>query len=123
MFRVETKKSCETAPQNAFPCHPRENIEMAKPKIRFNGRAYRLPANRATRIAVGVLLIIGGCFGFLPVLGFWMIPLGVFILSLDFHGIRRWRRRAMVRLGGWAKRRYPKSWSKYFRVYNSEKSD
>ncbi|WP_420558554.1 hypothetical protein [Roseovarius sp.] len=32
---------------------------------------------------LGVLLIIGGIFGFLPVLGFWMIPLGVAVASLD----------------------------------------
>ena len=29
------------------------------------------------RVPVGLLLIIFGVFGFLPVLGFWMVPLGV----------------------------------------------
>ena len=32
----------------------------------------------------------------LPVLGFWMIPLGIFVLSLDMHWARRIRRRFMI---------------------------
>lgn len=46
------------------------------------------------RFVLGVLLIIGGVFGFLPVLGFWMIPLGIAIAALDVRplarAIRRW---------------------------------
>ncbi|MBS0277241.1 MAG: hypothetical protein JSR81_06450 [Proteobacteria bacterium] len=32
-------------------------------------------------------------FAILPVLGLWMIPVGLFILSIDFPPIRRFRRR------------------------------
>ena len=42
------------------------------------------------RLVVGILLVIGGVFGFLPVLGFWMIPLGLVIAALDLRPI--WRR-------------------------------
>ncbi|QFT80228.1 hypothetical protein FIU89_06350 [Roseovarius sp. THAF27] len=42
------------------------------------------------RLVLGILLIIGGIFGFLPVLGFWMIPLGVAVASLDVVPV--WRR-------------------------------
>ncbi|MBY6068267.1 hypothetical protein KUW17_16060 [Leisingera aquaemixtae] len=45
------------------------------------------------RLLLGVLLILGGIFGFLPVLGFWMIPLGVLIAAMDIKLIRRWLRR------------------------------
>jgi hypothetical protein len=31
---------------------------------------------RWARLVVGVLLIVGGLLGFLPILGFWMVPLG-----------------------------------------------
>lgn len=41
------------------------------------------------RLVAGILLIIGGIFGFLPVLGFWMIPLGVVVASLDVRPILR----------------------------------
>lgn len=46
------------------------------------------------RAVVGVLLICGGLLGFLPVLGFWMIPLGIAIAALDLRPAwRRWRGR------------------------------
>lgn len=35
------------------------------------------------RLVLGLLLIVGGVFGFLPVLGFWMIPLGIAVAALD----------------------------------------
>ena len=41
------------------------------------------------RTLVGVALIAGGVFGFLPILGFWMLPLGIAIASLDFPPLRR----------------------------------
>nr|WP_244867820.1 hypothetical protein [Vannielia litorea] len=47
------------------------------------------------RAVVGVLLICGGVLGFLPVLGFWMIPLGIAVAALDLRPLwRRWRARA-----------------------------
>lgn len=54
------------------------------------------------RRATGAALIGGGMLGFLPVLGFWMIPLGLVVLSVDSHPIRRHRRRAEV---WWGRRR------------------
>ncbi|MDE2364709.1 MAG: hypothetical protein KGM42_18685 [Hyphomicrobiales bacterium] len=41
------------------------------------------------RPPLGALLIFGGALGFLPVLGFWMIPLGIAILAIDFPAARR----------------------------------
>ncbi len=71
-------------------------------RIRVMGREFRLPRSRAARITIGCLLVLGGCLGFLPILGFWMIPLGLFILSYDFATVRRWRRRMEI---WWAERR------------------
>ena len=71
--------------------------------IRIGKWRIPLPGHRPGRIAVGVLLIIGGLLGFLPVLGFWMIPLGLAILSYDIPAARRARRRLVV----WLHRRYP----------------
>lgn len=42
------------------------------------------------RLVVGVALIVGGLLGFLPVLGFWMVPLGTAVAALDIQPI--WRR-------------------------------
>jgi len=63
------------------------------------GRTIRMPRSRALRVAIGILMIVFGLFGFLPVLGFWMIPVGFFILSYEFAMVRRWRRRLAVRFG------------------------
>ena len=56
----------------------------------------RLPHRRWQRIALGIALIFGGLLGFLPVLGFWMIPLGLVVLSYDVARVRRLRRRLLV---------------------------
>ncbi|SFM40886.1 hypothetical protein SAMN04488042_10735 [Shimia aestuarii] len=42
------------------------------------------------RLLLGVGLIVMGVFGVLPVLGFWMIPLGAAIAMLDLRSIWRW---------------------------------
>ena len=70
-------------------------------EIRLFGRTIKLPRSRALRIAIGVVLIVLGIFGFLPILGFWMIPLGLLVLSYEFATVRRWRRKLIVRWGRW----------------------
>lgn len=50
-------------------------------------------APRALRVLVGFLLVVGGIFGFLPVLGFWMIPLGLLVVFFEVPWVRGlWRR-------------------------------
>ncbi|NNE51276.1 MAG: hypothetical protein HKN30_02620 [Sulfitobacter sp.] len=41
------------------------------------------------RTLLGTLLVAGGIFGFMPILGFWMIPLGVAVIAIDLGQI--WR--------------------------------
>lgn len=43
----------------------------------------RQPKARWVRIPLGILLVFGGIFSFLPVLGIWMLPLGLLLLALD----------------------------------------
>lgn len=69
----------------------------------------RLPKNRLIRITLGGLFIIGGIFGWLPILGFWMIPVGLLFLSIDFAIARRWRRRIEV---WWGRRKQRKKRAK-----------
>jgi hypothetical protein len=51
------------------------------------------------RKGVGVALVIGGILGFLPVLGYWMFPLGLALLSVDSPTARRYYRRLYVWAG------------------------
>lgn len=71
------------------------------PKISFQGRRVPLPRNRLLRIGLGVILIVFGFLGFLPVLGFWMVPLGLAVLSVDFAIARRARRKSEVAIVRW----------------------
>ncbi len=70
-----------------------------KAKLNFGRFSVPVPASRPLRIGLGVLLVIGGMLGFLPILGFWMIPLGLLVLSIDLAPVRRFRRRMEVRWG------------------------
>ena len=66
------------------------------PTIPLFGHEFHMPRSRWLRVAIGVGLVFLGCLGFLPVLGFWMIPLGLLVLSYEFHVVRRQRRRFIV---------------------------
>lgn len=43
----------------------------------------RKPSSFAARLTVALLLILGGVFSFLPVLGIWMLPLGLLFIAQD----------------------------------------
>lgn len=49
------------------------------------------PGGRASLLLlpVGVLLIAGGVFSFLPGLGLWMLPLGLMLIAVDVPFLRR----------------------------------
>jgi UPF0716 family protein affecting phage T7 exclusion len=57
---------------------------------------------RWVRVLAGLLLIIGGVVGFLPILGFWMVPLGVLLLAQDLPFLRRPIMRALT----WLERKF-----------------
>ena len=81
--------------------------QMRRPRqVRLGSYTVPVPASRIARVLLGLILIIGGFLAFLPVLGLWMVPLGLVVLSVDFAIVRRWRRRAEL---WWAKRRAQKS--------------
>jgi hypothetical protein len=61
-----------------------------------------MPRSRVGRIATGSALVVGGTLGFLPILGFWMVPVGLVVLSHDLPAVRRQRRRLVI---WWASRR------------------
>ena len=53
--------------------------------------AWRLsPAAILIRLPLGLLLVVGGIFSFLPVLGIWMLPLGILLIAVDVPFVRRW---------------------------------
>lgn len=69
---------------------------------RFPGRFARFlrwlrrPGSRWVRIPLALVLSAAGVIGFLPVLGFWMLPLGLLLLAQDLPLLRRPMRRLLV---------------------------
>jgi purine-cytosine permease-like protein len=64
--------------------------------LRKHFHALKTTDNHWLRKSIGVVLVIGGMFGFLPVLGYWMLPLGLALLAIDFPIARRLHRRLIV---------------------------
>jgi hypothetical protein len=71
-------------------------------------RNLRHPKARWVRIPMGLLLILGGIFSILPVLGIWMLPLGLLLLAYDLPFLRRpvgrftiWATRKWLALRQW----------------------
>ena len=62
----------------------------------------RQPSSRIVRIPLGIVLILGGVFSFLPVLGVWMLPLGLFLLALDLPFLQG----PLNRLSLWVQRKW-----------------
>src|SRR6476619_1415553 len=78
-----------------------------KARLNFGRFSSPIPSSKPLRIALGLALCIGGLLGFLPILGFWMIPLGLLVLSVDLPPVRRFRRNATVKIGYWLHKRWP----------------
>ena len=53
-------------------------------------------------VPLGILLIIGGIFSFLPVLGLWMLPLGLMLIAQDIPFLQG----PIVRLLTWMERKW-----------------
>lgn len=88
-----------------------DRIEAGVPKTL--GRALgalRRPGAMPLRVPVALLLVTGGVFSFLPVLGLWMLPLGLLLLAIDVAILRGPLAVGIIRLRRWwAKRRRRRS--------------
>ena len=60
----------------------------------------RSPAVAPYRIPVGIALTAGGVVGFLPILGFWMVPLGLAVLAQDVPVMRPPLARLLAKING-----------------------
>jgi len=67
------------------------------PRLARSLRWLRHPDSRLVRIPAGLALIVGGVFSFLPILGVWMMPLGLMLLAADIPPLQR----PMARFATW----------------------
>jgi hypothetical protein len=52
-------------------------------------RWLREPSLLPVRFTVAILLIVGGVFSFLPILGIWMLPLGLLLMAQDVPALQK----------------------------------
>ena len=72
------------------------------PRVAHFIRWVRRPSARWVRWPIGVFLILGGVLAILPVLGLWMIPLGLALIAQDVPFLRP----PLARLVAWINRRW-----------------
>jgi hypothetical protein len=78
-------------------------VDLLPPRPAAAVRFLRQPSGRWLRIPAGLLLIVGGVFAFLPILGLWMLPFGLALLAEDVPALRFLRSRTL----NWIERRHP----------------
>jgi hypothetical protein len=60
---------------------------------------------RPVRIVVGILFVMFGLVGFLPILGFWMVPVGLGILAIDIPIVKKFVNRVVTAFNKWRRKR------------------
>lgn len=63
----------------------------------------RQPHARLWRIPSSGFLILGGIFSFLPILGIWMLPLGLLLLAVDVPPLQP----PMAKMLRWIEQKWP----------------
>ena len=64
-------------------------IEARFPRFAMVIYVLRQPWAMLIRIPLGILFVIGGILSFLPILGIWMLPLGLLLLAIDLPVLQR----------------------------------
>jgi len=80
-----------------------KRVGQRLPSFAGNTLAYLTDSSAWVRVPPALLLIVGGILGFLPVLGFWMVPLGLILIAQDVPPLRKPIGRAIH----WADKKWP----------------
>lgn len=62
----------------------------------------RKPSSRLVRFPLAILLVIGGILSFLPILGLWMLPLGLILIAQDIPPLQK----PVAQMLGWLERKW-----------------
>ena len=65
-------------------------------------RWLRRPSSRLVRIPLAILLVVGGILSFLPILGLWMLPLGLLLIAQDVPFLQK----PLAQMLGWIERKW-----------------
>ena len=80
-----------------------QRFETRMPRSLAGGVRWLRTSSPWMRLPIAVVITGGGVLGFLPILGFWMVPLGLILLAHDVPPLRA----PMTRVLSWAERKWP----------------
>jgi hypothetical protein len=84
MEKVRTRMSrIERRFQRQFEVLSRLVPPLRRPLALLRGKGWRL-----IRLPLALMFIVGGLLSFLPILGVWMLPLGLLLLAIDLPSLR-----------------------------------
>lgn len=63
-------------------------LERLIPPLRGPMSTLRRDSWFPVRFPMALLLVVGGLFSFLPILGIWMLPVGLLLLAVDLPVLR-----------------------------------
>ena len=79
-----------------------DGLEQHLPRWASNCLHWIRKSSFWVRLPLALLLVVCGIFGFLPILGFWMVPLGLVLMAQDIPPLRP----PIARLIAWAERKW-----------------
>lgn len=103
MYPGEDEVERKLEPRGAVDHRLERLIDRLPQRFCSTVRWLRRPSSVWIRMPLGGLLVCGGVFGFLPVLGFWMLPLGLALIADDVPPLRSLRSRLL----DWIERHHP----------------
>lgn len=80
-----------------------KRLEQRLPQAAGASLRYLAASSPWIRVPPALALIAGGIFSFLPVLGLWMLPLGLLLLAQDLPPLRG----PIARAINWVDRKWP----------------
>ena len=92
-----------TARSSDFKAQTRR-FERRLPRFAAAALRWSRESSAWLRWPLAVLFIAGGLVGFLPILGFWMIPLGIILIAQDLPFLRA----PLARLFAYIARKWPR---------------
>lgn len=95
--------SSTTTPETLRERHTQMITAKLPAKMRRAIQWLRKPEQKWVRLPSGLLFILGGLLSFLPVLGVWMLPLGILLLAEDIPLFQSLSGKML----GWIARRKP----------------
>jgi len=95
---LSSRESCIMAGHSRRFVRQLELLERRSPRLGAAVAALTAPGRGWLRLPAALVLIAGGALGFLPILGFWMLPLGLMLLAIDVPPLRPSVAAAAVRI-------------------------